>query len=669
MRYTYSFFLFLFLVASAAGQTSLKGKVTDQDSGNEGMPFASVALKLGEKIIQGVNTDLDGNYLFKSLNPGVYNLEVSYTGYATQRLTGVLIKAGQVNVVNVTMSAGVSLDEVMVTGYKVPLIDQDNTTQGKTVSSEEIRNLPTRSINAISATTAGVGAADSRRKKRRRKDRHNKEAIQPAAVPIRGNRSNSGNYYVDGIRVHGKLDTATPVDADNPEPRNDEQYNEITENEFIATEKEAISTLSTDVDRAAYANVRGLINAGQEVPKDAVRIEEMINYFRYSDPFPKGKDPVAIRTELTECPWNKDNQLLRIGVRARGMAPQQAPASNVVFLVDVSGSMNSANKLPLVTKALKMLASNLRQEDKVSIVVYAGAAGLVLPPTSGANTPQITAVLDNLRARGSTAGGAGIELAYKTARENFIKGGNNRIILVTDGDFNVGTSDQESLVKLIEKERESGVFLTVIGCGRGNIQDGTMQELADRGNGNHGYLDSYAEARKLLVDEFGGTVYTVAKDVKLQLEFDPERVAGYRLIGYENRLLATEDFDDDTKDAAEMGAGHVVTVLYEIEPAKKKRSQQNDLGELRLRYKQPNDSISKKMTWQVGGRVAGFSKASEDLRWGAAVAEFGLLLRDSKFKGEANWEDLAKRTKAALGADPFGYRKEMLGLIELVKAR
>jgi Ca-activated chloride channel family protein len=621
--------LFLLLTAGASmyGQNAIHGRVIDADSGiaGEGMVFATVVLYQADTLLESQTTDLDGGYFFANLRAGTYKLEVSFLGYATQRMEGILLKPGARLRLDVQMTSAALLDEVVVTGYRVPLIEQDNTTQGRTVvTSEEMRA--------------------QRKEHRPRKIATGATGLSPASPST------------SGIK--------------DQEPRRGSAYNKIVENDFIKTNKEPISTLSTDVDRAAYTNVRGLINAGQEVPEDAVRIEEMINYFCYSDPFPRGEDPVAATTELSECPWNPDNQLLRIGVRARGMHPAQAPASNVVFLVDVSGSMSNPNKLPLVTQGLKMVANNLRQEDKVSIVVYAGAAGLVLPPTSGGDRNKIIDALNKLSAGGSTAGGAGIQLAYKTARDHFIEGGNNRIILVTDGDFNVGTSDQDALVALVEKERESGVFLTIIGCGQGNYQEGMMQELADRGNGNHGFLDSYAEARKLLVDEFGGTVYTVAKDVKLQLEFNPELVAGYRLIGYENRLLNTEDFDDDTKDAAEMGAGHVVTVLYEIEPVRQRKAKAAAyLGELRLRYKQPNGDTSKKMTWNISAKASSLTKASDDLRWAAAVAEFGLLLRDSKFKGEATYERCEANVQAALGPDPFGYRKEMLELLRVVKAK
>ncbi|MFK8162088.1 MAG: von Willebrand factor type A domain-containing protein, partial [Lewinella sp.] len=399
----------------------------------------------------------------------------------------------------------------------------------------------------------------------------------------------------------------------------------------------------------------------------AVRTEELINYFKYQDPDPKTKNDIALRTEYITCPWNEQNQLLRVSARTMPIANADLPAANLVFLLDVSGSMSRANKLPLVKESLKMLTQNLRAKDKVAIVVYAGAAGLVLPPTSGKDPATIVAALDKLSSGGSTAGGAGIQLAYDVARKHFVQDGNNRIILATDGDFNVGASSQEDLLKLIEKERESGIYLTVLGFGTGNYQEGTMQELADLGNGNHGYIDSPAEAKKILVSEFGGTMYTVAKDVKLQLEFDPEVVASYRLIGYENRLLAKEDFDDDTKDAAEMGAGHNVTVLYELVPANKYRKA-DYLGYLRLRYKPNTGGPSKKESYPVASNHHTDEAASNDIRWAAAVAEFSMLLTDSKHKGAANWKHCLKMANNAIGKDTEGYRSEMITLIGKAEA-
>ena len=436
-----------------------------------------------------------------------------------------------------------------------------------------------------------------------------------------------------------------------------ERYNAIHENGFILTADEAISTLSTDVDRASYANVRRFIEEGGLPPTDAVRSEEMINYFTYDDPAPSGDAPLALTTELGPCPWNPDNRILRVGLRARDIEHEDLPPANLVFLLDVSGSMQGPDRLPLLKKSMLLLTEQLRPQDRVAIVVYAGAAGVVLPSTPGNRGSIIREALMQLEAGGSTAGGAGIELAYAIARENFVAGGNNRVILATDGDFNVGPSDQEDLLELIEHKRESGVYLTVLGFGRGNYQGGTMQELADRGNGNHAYIDGELEARKTLIEEFGGTLVTVAKDVKVQLAFNPAAVQSYRLIGYENRLLDTKDFDDDTKDAGEMGAGHRVTVLYEIVPA----GSTDALGELRVRYKSPEGGASEKITQAVTGSES--NAPSDDLTWATAVAEFAMLLRDSEHLGDGNYRDCIDRAKTALGEDTQGYRRQMINLM------
>lgn len=631
-------FLFFTVVTITFAQVStdcISGTVVGKDSG-EPLPFATVQFFLDGQFLNGKTTDLDGKFSVCGLPEGKkVDLQIDYTGYATAEVTGVLV--GKIMGHIALDNSEVILEEIVVREFRKPLINQDNTTSGQAVSSEQIRNLPTRNVNQVSNVAAGASSAKEGRK-----------------VNIRGSRANATQYYVDGVRV-----SASQAITRDPEVA--EQYNGIAENIFKLTKDENISTISTDVDRAAYANIRRFLNSGQLPPADAVRSEEMINYFNYEDPNPETKNDIALRTEFMTCPWNPQNQLLRVSAKTMPIANADVPASNLVFLLDVSGSMNSSNKLPLVKQSLKLLTQSLRQEDKVSIVVYAGAAGLVLPATSDPAT--IIAALDKLSSGGSTAGGAGIELAYKTAAENFIQGGNNRIILATDGDFNVGISDQSALVSLIEKKRETGIYLTVLGFGSGNYQEGTMQLLADKGNGNHGYIDSPAEARKVLVEEFGGTLYTVAKDVKLQLEFDKKAIASYRLIGYENRLLNTEDFDDDTKDAAEMGAGHNVTVLYEIVPARG-FNQTQVMADLRLRFKPNTGGKSKKITVPVGTEYIPENMTSNDLRWSAAVAEFAMLLRGSEHKGEANWAHCLEMAKNARGSDANGYRAEMIGLVE-----
>ncbi|HEX2901591.1 MAG TPA: von Willebrand factor type A domain-containing protein, partial [Bacteroidia bacterium] len=397
------------------------------------------------------------------------------------------------------------------------------------------------------------------------------------------------------------------------DPYGAESYAETVENPYFMTTQEPLSTFSIDVDRASYTNHRRYVESGELPPKYAVRAEEFINYFDYNYAQPRGGEPFSILPEVTTCPWNPQNKLVRIALKGREVSTENVPPSNIVFLLDVSGSMSDADKLPLLKQAMGMLTDNLREQDKVSIVVYAGAAGLVLPPTSGVNKAVIMNALDRLEAGGSTAGGEGIELAYATARQNFIKEGNNRVILATDGDFNVGTSDEAGLERLIVKKREEGVFLSVLGFGEGNLQDSKMELLADKGNGNYNYIDSDREAHKVLVSEFGGTLYTIAKDVKIQVEFNPAKVQSYRLVGYENRKLRNEDFANDQIDAGELGAGHTVTALYEIVPTPNGWSGNsqdlkyqtkvlspaangNELITVKLRYKDPNGSVSKLLT-------------------------------------------------------------------------
>lgn len=461
---------------------------------------------------------------------------------------------------------------------------------------------------------------------------------------------------------------ASPRYVPSPEPTSGDNYATITENDFIPTATENISTFAIDVDAASYSNVRRFINEGQLPPADAVRSEEMINYFQYNYPPPvDGKHPFTVSTELASCPWNDESQLLLVGMRAMEIAKDDLPAANFVFLLDVSGSMDRPDALPLLVESMKILTDNLRPDDRVAIVVYAGASGLVLESTPGDNKTKIKEALTQLRAGGSTAGAAGIQQAYQVARENFIEGGNNRVILATDGDFNVGISDNGSLETLIEKERESGIFLSVLGFGRGNLQDDKMQLLADKGNGNHAYIDQLSEARKVLVNEFGGTLFTVAKDVKIQVEFNPTYVAAYRLIGYENRLMANEDFRNDAKDAGELGAGHTITALYEITPSMTAGAT-DAAAIVRLRYKQPNANKASELAYNVDARSSSFGQSSGNLRWAASVAEFAMLLRDSKHKGTANYDHCEQMARQSAGRDPFGYRKEMIGLIGKAKS-
>ncbi|HER08447.1 MAG TPA: DUF3520 domain-containing protein [Bacteroides sp.] len=471
---------------------------------------------------------------------------------------------------------------------------------------------------------------------------------------------------------------------------NTEGYSAIHENGFKDVLHAPLSTFSIDVDRAAYSNVRRFLNMGQLPPKDAVRTEEMINYFSYDYPEPEGKHPFSVYTEISECPWNADHQLLHVGLKGKSIQKEHLPASNLVFLIDVSGSMGTPNKLPLLKQAFRMLVGELRPEDRVAIVVYAGAAGQVLESTPGSKKEEILAALDRLESGGSTAGGAGLKLAYQVAMENFIEAGNNRIILATDGDFNIGPSSNAEMERLIEEKREQGIFITVLGFGMGNYKDDRMEIIADKGNGNYGYIDNIREARKMFVTEFGGTLFTIAKDVKFQIEFNPARVKGYRLVGYENRLLNAEDFNDDKKDAGEMGAGHTVTALYElipagseeplksIDPLKYQSGQDREgtktvvrpdlsaeLMTVKLRYKQPDGNTSIKVEIPVKGKVLEPDETSANFRFSAAVAEFGLILRDSEYKADASMEQVIALAKAARGEDEEGIRSEFLGLVRL----
>lgn len=464
---------------------------------------------------------------------------------------------------------------------------------------------------------------------------------------------------------------------------NTEDYDNIVENKFLSPAKEPLSTFSIDVDEASYSNVRRYLQNGSLPPAGAVRIEEMINYFDYDYPQPQNGDPFAVITEIAECPWNVKHKLIHIGLQGKQIPIDNLPSSNLVFLVDVSGSMDEPNKLPLVQASLKMLTDQLREKDKVAIVVYAGNAGLVLPSTNGINKTKIKEAIDNLEAGGSTAGGEGIQLAYKVAKENFIQGGNNRVILATDGDFNVGASSDDDLVRLIEKERKSGIFLSVLGYGMGNYKDNKMQQLADKGNGNHSYIDNINEAKKVLVNEFGSTLFTIAKDVKIQIEFNPQKVQAYRLVGYENRMLDAEDFNDDQKDAGELGSGHTVTALYEIIPVGVKdeftksvdelkyqtkrtftASNSNEIMTVKLRYKKPDEDISKLITQAVIDGNKPLVQSSDNFRFSAAVAEFGLLLRNSEFKENGNYEQVIIMAKSAKGKDANGYRGEFINLVE-----
>jgi len=470
---------------------------------------------------------------------------------------------------------------------------------------------------------------------------------------------------------------------------NTEGYAGIDENGFKNVNNNPLSTFSIDVDNASYSNVRRFINSGVLPPADAVRIEEMINYFKYDYPEPGGVHPFSVYSELAGCPWNSKHQLLLVGLRGKSIDKSSLPSSNLVFLIDVSGSMNSPNKLPLLKSAFGLLVNELRPQDRVAIVVYAGAAGLALESTPGNKKETILNAINNLEAGGSTAGGAGLKLAYSVASENFIKGGNNRIILATDGDFNVGESSNGGMERLVEENRDRGIFMTVLGFGMGNIKDDKMEIIADKGNGNYSYIDNLQEARRVLVREFGGTLFTIAKDVKLQIEFNPSKVQSYRLIGYENRLLNDEDFNDDQKDAGEMGSGHNVTALYELVPAgtdekipsvdplkyqDSKRTNvasgnnyHNEYLTIKVRYKKPDGMTSMLLEKPVKDYVSDMEDASDNLRFAAAVTEFGMILRNSEYKGVSTLDQAEKLARSARSDDEEGYRGEFIRLIDTVK--
>jgi Ca-activated chloride channel family protein len=467
---------------------------------------------------------------------------------------------------------------------------------------------------------------------------------------------------------------------------NTEGYATIHENGYKEVVKEPLSTFSVDVDRASYSNVRRFLNNGQMPPVDAVRVEEMLNYFSYDYKAPTDEHPFAVHHEMAVSPWNNQHYLMKIGLKGREIAKDKLPPSNLVFLLDVSGSMNAANKLPLLKSAFNLLVSQLRPNDMVSIVVYAGASGCVLEPTPGNQKQKIMDALNNLEAGGSTAGGAGLNLAYQKAEAGFMKGGNNRIILATDGDFNVGVSSNAEMERLVVDKRNKGIFITVLGFGMGNYKDDRLEIIANKGNGNYAYIDNLQEAQKTLVSEFGGTLFTIAKDVKFQIEFNPSKVLAYRLVGYENRLLNAEDFNDDKKDAGEIGAGHTVTALYEIipvgasdagkwvkqiDPLKYQKSNLNSTDNitdewvtLKLRYKQPEGDNSQLMVFPVKGKVKSFENASTDFKFAASVAGFGMLLRNSDYKGTITYSEAQSMARDNRGADEDGFKAEMARLIQ-----
>ena len=651
--------ILIFFFNLSFGQTGiLKGTVTDKQN-NDTILFANVILTdSANNIIGGASTDIDGHYTIKPIKPGIYNVKVTYVGYKSKMIKGVIINANKVRFLNITLEASTqTLHAVEIVAYKVPIISRDCSSSGAIMSSQEIQCLP--------------GVRGNRVTKRRMR----KSQIATGGVY-------SANGYMGTIRGASTSGTVNYVDRVQIE-HNTESYDNIVENEFMDVLGNPLSTFSVDVDKASYSNVRRYLNNNQMPPKDAVRVEEFINYFHYNYPAPTGEHPFSINIEAANCPWNSKHQIIQIGLKGEEIDSEEIPPSNIVFLLDVSGSMGSYNKLPLLQKSMKILVEKLRPEDKVAIVVYAGAAGCVLKSTSGANKEKIYNAIDRLNAGGSTAGGAGIKLAYRIAKENFIKEGNNRVILATDGDFNVGVSDNGSLVKMIENKREDGVFLTILGFGMGNYKDARMEQLSNAGNGNYAYIDNILEAQKMFGTELWGTLYTIAKDVKIQIEFNPALVKAYRLIGYENRMLAAEDFNDDKKDAGEIGVGHCVTAIYEVIPADSKEEARktdslkyqssniinsDELLTVKFRYKEPDGKKSKLITKSIKSEDINSEIDSENLLFASSVAEFGLLLRDSKFKGNASYTAVLKRAGKASKEDPYGYRAEFIKLVKISRA-
>ena len=596
-------FCFLFIGSLYAQEYEVTGKVTDVS--NDPLPGVSVLIK---GTTQGVSTDFDGKYTIKVKNGDI--LEFSSLGMKTKQ-----VKVNGQKVINVVLEEdNVALQEVVVTSYE--------TAKRRDVTSSSIR--------------------------------------------IRGAGSVSGNY---GTKNGYTLNTSR------------ETYKAIDEGGFKKTAKDPVTTFSADVDRASYSNVRRMLNYGQKPHKDAVRIEELINYFdyNYTPPAEGSKTPLNATTTLSSCPWNPDNYLLRIGLQAKKIDLTKAPPSNIVFLIDTSGSMDEPNKMPLLKASFKLLLDNLRPEDRIAIVVYASQTGIALPSTPAKEKEKISKVIDDLVASGSTAGGAGLQTAYEVAEKNFLPKGNNRIILATDGDFNVGISSRDELQRLVEEKRNNGIYISVLGYGMGNYRDDMAETIANKGNGNYAYIDNFTEAKKVLVNEFGGTLYTVAKDVKLQLEFNPQYVKEYRLVGYENRALANEDFEDDKKDAGEIGAGHTVTALYELIPTKGattdglryqkqvKEGFANELAFLKIRYKDPvvKDAKSVEESTPIPFTLTDFSQTDDDYRFAAAVAEWGMLLRNSKYKAKSSYKQVIDLAKNANGKDEEGYRKEFIRLVEL----
>ncbi|HRG18883.1 MAG TPA: von Willebrand factor type A domain-containing protein [Flavobacterium lutivivi] len=621
----------LFCIVALGQEKVVSGTVSDA---SVPLPGANVLVK---GTTRGTQTDFDGKYSIKAKEGET--LVFSFVGMKSKE-----INVGKSSIINVKLEDNSSkLEEVVVVGYATSTKERYTSTVSRKVKGK---------VNGI----------------------------QVAA--------NSGNIKIRGYAPSIVEDKKSnyPSNRDTVLPNvNNEDYETFVENVFESPKSSPLSTFSIDVDNASYTNIRRFINNGQKVPKDAVRVEEMMNFFKYNYPQPKDEHPFSITTEYSECPWNTNNKLVRIGLQGKNIETDNLPASNLVFLIDVSGSMNDENKLPLLKQSLKVLVNQLRKEDKVSIVVYAGAAGMVLPPTSGDKKMTIIDALERLNAGGSTAGGEGIKLAYKTAKENFILNGNNRVVLATDGDFNVGASSDNDMQRLIEEERKSGVFLTCLGFGMGNYKDSKMETLANKGNGNYAYIDNIQEANRFLGKEFKGSMFAIAKDVKIQIEFNPSYVQAYRLIGYENRKLRPEDFKNDSIDAGELGSGHSVTALYEIIPIgikcdyflptdnlkytkieKTTDSFNDELATIKFRYKKPDGKKSIEMVEVIKNQIVAPENTSSDFKFCSSVAWFGLKLRDSKLISNKSIEDIKKLATQGNSNDNEGYKAEFVRLMEAI---
>jgi Ca-activated chloride channel homolog len=600
---------------------------------------AIVELRSGARVVQTMTTDASGRFRFEGVTAGTYQLRLIRLPFN-----------------EMTMEVVVAQQALAPLRLTLVRPDRASARQTPPIASPESKPEAPRTDYFAPPTAAAAARANAK----------TAETVGGAAGGGRGG------------RVLGYLPSTPP-------PFNTEAYDRIEENQFRRVSNDPLSTFSIDVDTASYSNVRRFLNDGSLPPPDAVRVEELINYFRFGYKDSPDGAPFSVTTEVAACPWNPRHRLALIGLQAKRLTQERTPPRNLVFLLDVSGSMMPPDKLPLVKTAMRMLVDTLNEEDRVAIVIYAGASGLALPSTHGSRKAEIKQAIETLRAGGSTNGAEGIRLAYDIAARSFLKEGINRVILATDGDFNVGVTNQGELIRLIEEKREHGIFLSVLGVGTGNLKDSTMEKLADKGNGNYAYLDSLHEARRVLIAEAGATLVTVAKDVKIQVEFNPRTVGAYKLIGYENRILQHQDFNNDKKDAGEIGAGHTVTALYEIVPPGESiegghvdslkyqdvarpntaASQSGELMTVKLRYKQPDGDTSKLISMAVRDRT---SELTPNLGFAAAVAEFGMLLRRSEHKGQSTWTTARELARRHRGEDPDGYRAELIKLIELAAA-